>query len=463
MADCSLCFPDAKEQLEREMMDRQKRLIETQSRNELSAAEEELLENEIESRRLAIEKLDARDCCDFCGARVRIPESFRIRKYREKLHGQKFAAEKVSVKAECFDCRRKYNGQPHVERMIAGKDEIVRATEMLMPADRRKLQNKADWRVRGLGRASLGRTGDDLFQDAWLSTFTGCKRWNRGAIDFIGHLGFAMRNISYSWKKKLDKSEPYLEADIITCNARGDEVSPFESIQSREPAADERLGAKEEVERIFKKFRNDEHARAVLRKLLEGVTTAREIMQEQKLTRRQYEAAQRRIRSRKSALIIEEYDHVLELMDRWLKALDFAVVTARSADEGLGLYRDCGPYDIVIISYSPTVSGIELAVEILKKNPSQKMVITAAHCSERDVDLSQIAEVPVLSKPFLRNDFCTVLRTVLGNSANPGRERTTTCFKPKNPRGPALTASIRRHRQRVETPATRNHPAQIRC
>ena len=80
--------------------------------------------------------------------------------------------EKVLVSVECADCHREYDSQQQPERMVATKDEINRAIELLRGSSQwQNLKNFAAWRVRGLGRASCGRTGEDLFHDALLSTF----------------------------------------------------------------------------------------------------------------------------------------------------------------------------------------------------------------------------------------------------------------------------------------------------
>jgi hypothetical protein len=118
MAD-SYSFLEAKQQLENEMADRQRWLVDIltgQYRYESSSAEKrgkELLENEIEDRKIALEKLDAQSSCDCCGMQVDVREAFRIRmtKYSEKLPTINLMMEKVRVTVECADCRRKYDSQ----------------------------------------------------------------------------------------------------------------------------------------------------------------------------------------------------------------------------------------------------------------------------------------------------------------------------------------------------------------
>jgi hypothetical protein len=56
----------------------------------------------------------------------------------------------------------------------AGRDEFHQAVEGLTPGELLKLKNSAAWRVRGLGRASCGRTWEDLLSEAMLSTLERC-------------------------------------------------------------------------------------------------------------------------------------------------------------------------------------------------------------------------------------------------------------------------------------------------
>jgi DNA-binding response OmpR family regulator len=460
MAD-SYSFLDAKQQLENEMTDRQKRLISIltgQCRCESSAAENELLENEIEDRKIALEKLEVQSCCDCCGTQGDIRETFRVRltKYSEKLLTINLVMqmEKVRVSMECADCWRKCDSQQRPERMVATRDEIDRAIDILTPTERRKLQKWADRRVRRLGQASCGRNWEDLFNDAVLSTLNDRKKWNTSAVDFVGHMWFAIKNISFCWEQKFNEWEPSLESDSIIRNAEGDEMSPLENIDSAdpsvlarapwlprpEPAPDESLIEKEERGRIFRTFANDKEASAVLQARLEGMTMAREIMQEHNLTKRQYEAARKRIRCQKSALVIEEHDQVLELVVRWLKAMGFAVLTASVAEGGLRLYGECSPFDIVMISYSPKLNGVELATDILKKNPSQRIIMTTTYSSEEDVVRpSELIHVPILLKPFRKRE----LHTVLQSSANTVREKPANCFRPKRRRATAIRLRLR--------------------
>jgi CheY-like chemotaxis protein len=417
MVDSPLSLNDAKQQLEKEMTDRQRLWMNIfTGQTEDVAAKKELLESEIEDRKFGIEKLETQSCCDHCGTQVGVPEMFRVRitQYRAKLPLTTLVIEKVHVRAECAACSSSCDSYPELGKIIATKFEIVRAIEMLSCSEQwQDLKKNAYWRAQRFP-ANLGKTGEDLVQEALVSTLEGRKNWNMAAVDIFGHLLFAMKNIAHGWEEKFYRWESTVEA--VTHNAGGVELSLLDNKPSGDPSVYESVSARDEVERLFGKFREDRVATAILQAQLKGVTTAREIMQEQSLTKRQYEAGRRRIRSQKSALIVEEYDQVLELFARSLRAMEFAVVTASSASEGLRLYRECGPFDVVMMSH---LNGVELAMNIRQRCPSQNMIITTTHCSEEDVVRpSELAHVPILLKPFSK----TTLQAALDGFANSAKE-----------------------------------------
>jgi len=418
MVDSPLSLNDAKQQLEKEMTDRQRLWMNIfTGQTEDVAAKKELLESEIEDRKFGIEKLEGQSCCDHCGTQVGVPEMFRVRitQYRAKLPLTTLVIEKVHVRAECAACSNSCDSYPELGKIIATRFEIVRAIEMLSCSEQwQDLKKNAYWRAQRFP-ANLGKTGEDVFQEALVSTLEGRKKWNIAAVDIFGHLLFAIKNIANVWQDKFYKEHAF-EADNVTHYGEGYELSRLAIFQASDPSVYESVSARDEVERLFGKFKEDRAATAILQAQLKGVTTAREIMQEQSLTKRQYEAARRRIRSQKSALIVEEYDQVLELFARSLRAMEFAVVTASSASEGLRLYRECGPFDVVMMSH---LNGAELAMNIRQRCPSQNMIITTTHCSEEDVVRpGELAHVPMLLKPFSK----TTLQAALDSFANSAKE-----------------------------------------
>lgn len=92
----------------------------------------------------------------------------------------------------------------------------------------------------------------------------------------------------------------------------------------------------------------------------------------------------------KAALLVESDEGLLNFLKRCLKDEGYAVRTASSSEEGLRLYRDCAPFNVVFIDYcvperdgfgidylAQQTKGIELAMAIRTIDPSQGIIIAA--------------------------------------------------------------------------------------
>ena len=94
--------------------------------------------------------------------------------------------------------------------------------------------------------------------------------------------------------------------------------------------------------------------------------------------------------SPKSALVVENDRCLSIFLSRCLKDEGYAIRTASNTEEGLRLYRDFGPFNVVLIDYcapqrnghgtdplAPQTRGIELALAIREIDSSQGIVIAA--------------------------------------------------------------------------------------
>jgi len=95
--------------------------------------------------------------------------------------------------------------------------------------------------------------------------------------------------------------------------------------------------------------------------------------------------------STKTALLVENDESLLSFLRSFLKNDGYAVRTAKNSEEGLRLYRDCAPFNVVLINYCVPPSnevgidylapqqthGIGLAMAIRQINPSQGIIIAA--------------------------------------------------------------------------------------
>jgi CheY-like chemotaxis protein len=184
-------------------------------------------------------------------------------------------------------------------RSLLEKIEVDRAIEALTSSELVLLLRFAEFRVRGLGRAARGRTGEDLLGEALLRTLIGAeatqkgRHWNKD-VDFLRHLTEAMRSISSCWKRQ-NETEAYLVSEFPLHDAEGQEHSPLENVASEHAAADERLIEKEEEDRVLARFKDDPEATQVLQGLLDGLKKI-EIMARYGLDEKGYKATAKRIR-----------------------------------------------------------------------------------------------------------------------------------------------------------------------
>jgi CheY-like chemotaxis protein len=198
-------------------------------------------------------------------------------------------------------------------RGLLEKIEVDRAIEALTCSELGRLQQFADFRVRGLGRAARGRTGADLLGEAALRTLIGAedtqsgRHWNKD-VDFVRHLMGTMRSISSCWRRQfkaaVQRKEPeaYLIPALPVYDAEGQEHSPLEDVSqeksltfSAPAAADQLLIEKDDEDRVLTMFKDDPEATQVLHGLLDGLKK-NEIMSKYGLGEKQYAAAVKRIR-----------------------------------------------------------------------------------------------------------------------------------------------------------------------
>jgi CheY-like chemotaxis protein len=89
--------------------------------------------------------------------------------------------------------------------------------------------------------------------------------------------------------------------------------------------------------------------------------------------------------SNRSALVIEHDRSLSRMYATYLKYEGYVVRTAYESEDALRLYRDCAPFDVVLVDHHmPRRSGFDVAFGILKQDPTQPMIITALQYSTED-------------------------------------------------------------------------------
>jgi CheY-like chemotaxis protein len=94
--------------------------------------------------------------------------------------------------------------------------------------------------------------------------------------------------------------------------------------------------------------------------------------------------------SPKTALLVEDVECLSSFLRRYLEEEGYAVRTACSTEEGLRLYRDFGPFNVVLINYhvpqrkgrqidplQPQTNGFELALAIQTLDSAQGIIVAA--------------------------------------------------------------------------------------
>lgn len=186
----------------------------------------------------------------------------------------------------------------------ASLEEVEEAIGRLTPADSERLSRFAQLKVRGLRGLGLGVEAEDLLQEALTRSLQpGGKRWPKN-ISFVNHLIAAMRNsaghlVRDGHGARLASIEPPNALD-----ADGDGVSHEWDRPTEVPDAERIAAARERLQKIEKRFENDERVRLVM----EGLATEMkgpEIKADLGITQNELETAMTRLR-RGSAKVEEE-------------------------------------------------------------------------------------------------------------------------------------------------------------
>ena len=119
------------------------------------------------------------------------------------------------------------------------------------------------------------------------------------------------------------------------------------------------------------------------------------------------------IQDKMRLLVAEDDPHILELYKEWLKFENKDVVTAEDGQKCLDIYKKEHQFsqennqkeffDVIILDHDmPKLTGVQVAKEILKLNPNQRIIFASGYVekilSESIVKLNKAIEV--IEKPF---------------------------------------------------------------
>ncbi|HXM36692.1 MAG TPA: response regulator [Pyrinomonadaceae bacterium] len=117
----------------------------------------------------------------------------------------------------------------------------------------------------------------------------------------------------------------------------------------------------------------------------------------------------------KSILIIDDEEHIRQMMRLVLEAAGYAVGEAHDGPEGLSLYGDGSSWDVVVLDQRmPGMDGLETLRRLKVSNPRARIVMATAYASiELAVDAMKLGASDFLRKPMtpetLRNSVAAAL------------------------------------------------------
>jgi DNA-binding response OmpR family regulator len=106
---------------------------------------------------------------------------------------------------------------------------------------------------------------------------------------------------------------------------------------------------------------------------------------------------------RAGKLLLVEDEHTLRsLVAQYLRGEGFEIVEAADGAEGVGFYRERGPFDLILLDLNlPILCGVEVCRQIKSENPSQPVIVCSAAILDHDIDeLTDMQVRQFLSKPF---------------------------------------------------------------
>lgn len=126
----------------------------------------------------------------------------------------------------------------------------------------------------------------------------------------------------------------------------------------------------------------------------------------------------RRATAGEVVLVVEDEPAVLEMAVESLGELGYRTITATRASEALDRLR--GP-DRIDILFSDVVmpggmNGVQLSVEARRMRPGLRVLLTSGYTGTALDDHSVPADLPLLNKPYQREDLANKMRIVLGRA-----------------------------------------------
>jgi DNA-binding response OmpR family regulator len=141
----------------------------------------------------------------------------------------------------------------------------------------------------------------------------------------------------------------------------------------------------------------------------------------------------------KRVLIIDDEQHIRQMMRLTLEAAGYEVGEAQDGPEGLRLYGDGATWDAVVLDQRmPGMDGLETLRRLKVSNPRARIVMATAYGSiELAVDAMKLGASDFLRKPMtpetLRNSVTAALTKQITEPVGSGEEEPSTKAAPLRP------------------------------
>ncbi|WP_419730690.1 ATP-binding protein [Lichenicola sp.] len=117
-----------------------------------------------------------------------------------------------------------------------------------------------------------------------------------------------------------------------------------------------------------------------------------------------------------TVLLVEDDEQVLDMAIESLQELRYKVVVSRNASEALEYLNSDDPIDVLFsdVVMPGGMNGAELAIEAQRLRPGLKVLLTSGYVGEVGAGQVVGGGLPVLTKPYRRDELAHKLRMVLG-------------------------------------------------
>jgi len=121
-----------------------------------------------------------------------------------------------------------------------------------------------------------------------------------------------------------------------------------------------------------------------------------------------------------SVLVVEDDEAVLTMAVESLEDLGYRVLVAHNGREALEIVKGNAKIDILFsdIVMPGGINGAELAIEARRLRPSIKVLLTSGYSGAALAGEHGLpADLPVLGKPYRRDELAAQLRVIIGGQA----------------------------------------------